>query len=229
LTESGSPYSAAVEVKSTDYVIFGYYNRKAQKSLKAPAPPPLFDQNVLKALRGMFGSSRNYDFLLHTQFTITSSGGGSMGDVSPIDPSHSTYGEWTALAALFDEVKAVSTYVEIMGYTSPASLAPALPVSFALAMDEQNDNTAASSYSATYRLAGSNTFVLPYGDNGSGRHYQFHKFATRWWCNTATPASASPVAGMVGCWTLYNGNVGTAGTNYGLFNQVVRARFRCRA
>jgi len=188
-----------------------------------------FDPSVLAAVKGMFASSRSYEFQIHTAFTLTTSAAGAMLDISPISPASTSYYEWAALAALFDEVKAISSFVEICAFSSTGTVGALLPLALVLAVDEQNINTAVTSYTQVQRLAGSRTFVLPYGDGGSGRHTMSHTFASRAWANTATPAVQSPVSGMVGSWSMANGNPGSNSSNYGLFNQIVRVRLRCRA
>jgi len=219
--------SAAVESKG----FFGAAGKSSGADLVKGAicTPQIFAPEIVAALRGMFNSRRTYDFQIHTAFTLTTSAAGAMLDISPISPASTSYYEWAALAALFDEVKAVSSTVEICAFSSVGSVGALLPLALVLAVDEQNINTAVSSYTAVQRLAGSRTFCLPYGDAGSGRHVHSHVFASRAWANTATPATQSPIGGMVGSWSMANGNPGSNSSNYGLFNQIVRVRLRARA
>jgi len=190
----------------------------------------VYPAELVAAFRSMFPSTRHYDFQLHSTFTVTTNAGGAALDVSPISPTATTYGEWSALSLLFDEVKGLSSsvqYVSILNAGGTGGAITSAPL--VLAFDEQNINTAPTSYTQVYRLASSVCFQSQNGDAGSGTHKQRHRFAPRPYANTATPAIQSPPSGMIGAWMLANGAVFPVSTNVALFNQTVVARFKCRA
>jgi len=189
----------------------------------------VYAPELLAAFKSMFPSTRTYDFQLHSSFTVSTSAGGAALDVSPISPLATTYGEWSPLSVLFDEVMGVSSTVQYVSILALNGGGGATSVPLCLAFDEQNINAAPTSYTQVYRLAQSKCFQAQLCDHGSGTHVQKHRFASRDWAGTATPAIQSPPAGMVGAWMLANGAVFPASTQVALFNQTVVARFRCRA
>jgi len=191
---------------------------KLSSETKVVYPPEL-----VLALRGMFPSTRVYEFQLHQVLTVQTSVGLSTLGFVAISPSVASYGEWTALAALFDEVHAVSTSINWVPTTAQS-------IPMMLAVDEQNLSTDPSSYLSVYRLAGSRNWDHQYGDNGSGIHRQRHKFTTRLWCTTAVPYSTSPIGGMIGCWVYGNGTTFSTGSvPVAVVSSVTRAKFRSRA
>jgi len=195
---------------------------KVMMETKVTYPPEL-----VAAFRGLFRSGREYDFQMHQVLTVSSSsGGGTLGFVA-ISPSVASYGEWSALAALFDECVGVSSQIDWC--TLYQSSAFNTVSDMALAFDEQNLSTDPASYLAVYRLAESQTFVSQLGAGGSGRHTQRHRMATRYWCATSTPYSVSPIGGLIGCWVY--GNSGLFPTSVGIatISSITRLKLRCRA
>jgi hypothetical protein len=197
---------------------------KVTMSTKVSYPPEL-----IAAFRGMFGSSRVYEFQMHQVLTVSSSaGGGALGFVA-ISPTVASYGEWTALQALFDEAKAV--YSEI-NWTTILITSGFTNADMVLAFDEQNLTSDPSSYLSVYRLASSKCFVSQLGDAGSGRHFQSHTFATRGWCDTATaspPYSVSPMGGFIGCWVYGNSGLFPTSVAVATISSITVGKFRCRA
>jgi hypothetical protein len=184
-----------------------------------------YPAELIGALRGMFPASKTYRFELHNiESQTTTAGGGFLGAIA-LSPSVTSYGEWTALSALFDEVKAESSKIHFVGTT----LSNSLPSPIMLALDEQNLNTPPATYLQVARLAESKSFHSLDGDNGSGRHSQSRFLCSRSWCNTATPYSQSPVGGCIGAWVFANGTIMTVSTTYFIVDFTLVVRLRCRA
>jgi len=195
---------------------------KGKESKATLSYPP----DLVMAMRGLFTSRRTYKFQLHQVLDVVSSSGGSTLGFVAISPSVASYGEWSALSSLFDEVKAKSTKIDWM---SALSLASAVNVTVTLAVDEQNLNTDPSATLAVYRLAESQNFQSLLGAGGSGKHSQSHTFASRAWCNVVTPFSQSPLGGMIGCWVYGNDGLFATSTTIAHVFSITVAAFRCRA
>jgi len=188
-----------------------------------------YPPELVGAMRGMFGAGKTYKFLLHNiQSQTSTSGGGFLGAIA-LSPSVTSYGEWSALSALFDEVKAVSSQIHFVGTTAPSTSASAVPSPIMLALDEQNLNTPPATYLQVARLAQSKSFHSLSGDAGSGRHSQSRTLLSRSWCNTATPYSQSPVGGCIGCWVFANGIIMAASQEYFVVDFTLVVRLRARA
>jgi hypothetical protein len=186
-----------------------------------------YPAELVAAFRGLFPASKEYLFQLHQVLTISSSaGGGTLGFVA-ISPSVASYGEWSALAALFDEVKGVSTSIDLV--TNQLTTNAIGVQAMVLALDEQNLSTDPASYLSVYRLSESKTFAASLGDNGSGRHVQSRRFTSRSWCNTATPYSTSPIGGLIGCWVYGNSGIFPASVSAFTASSWTAAMFRNRA
>jgi hypothetical protein len=185
-----------------------------------------YPPELIGALRGMFPAIREYQFELHNiESQTTTAGGGFLGAIA-LSPSVTSYGEWTALAALFDEVKAAKSSIHFVTsvYSGQVLSSPIM-----LALDEQNLNTPPATYLAVARLAESQSFNSLSGDQGSGRHSQHRVLASRSWCNTATPYSQSPVGGCIGAWVFANGVIMNTSTTYFVVDFTLTVRLRCRA
>jgi len=185
-----------------------------------------YPAELLAAFRGLFGSTREYTFQMHQVLDVVSSSGGSTLGFVAISPSVASYGEWSALSSLFDEVKATESRIAWM---SAISLASASNVTIFLAVDEQNLNTDPASALSVFRLAGSNVFQSLLGEGGSGKHTQSHVFASRSWCDTAVPYSTSPIGGMIGCWVYGNDGLFATSTTIAHVASDTIIRLRCRA
>jgi hypothetical protein len=192
---------------------------KLSTETKTTYPPEL-----LKGMRSLFGSNREYLFELHNTSQQVTSGGGALAMFQSCSPAVESFSEWSALSALFDEVKLHSSRIEWLALGVYAT-----QMSMMMAFDEQNLTSVPTSFLQVFRLAGSRGFHGVMCDNGSGRHTRKHKALPRTWCSVATPATQSPLGGMVGAWVYYNGNVGPASTVVALVNFVAVARLRCRA
>jgi len=190
-----------------------------------------YPAELVAALRGTFGAGRTYEFQLHQVGTNASSSGGATLNFQAISPTVASYGEWTALQALFDEGKAVSSRIDYCTL-SPGPSATNPNTDIVISFDEQNLNTVPSSYLAVYRLAGSYTFVNQLGDRGSGKVSRSVKFQSRGWCDTATsspPYSVSPMGGFIGCWVWANSGLFASSIAVATISSITVGKFRCRA
>jgi hypothetical protein len=184
-----------------------------------------YPPELIGALCGMFPASKEYRFELHNiESQTTTAGGGFLGAIA-LSPSVTSYGEWTALAALFDEVKAAKSSIHFVAALATGYLTSPIM----LALDEQNLNTPPGTYLTVARLAESVSFNSFAGDQGSGRHSQHRVLCDRAWCNTATPYSQSPVGGCIGAWVFGNGVIMSATTTYFVVDFTLTVRLRCRA
>jgi hypothetical protein len=208
---------------------------KITKEVKAPTLGGLisgtscttieYPKELVAAFRGMFGALKEYRFEMHFVSALSTSAGGSLLTAIPLSPSVSSYAEWTALSALFDEVKMIGSKITC---NSVNSVDGATEMPMAIASDHVNLSTNPASTLAVIRLAQSTTFnttscVKPY--------VKTVKFADseRLWCITGTPYSQSPLGGCVGTWSLGNLSVGSVSVPY--LSCIVRSfiKLRCRA
>jgi len=203
------------EVKTRDGILM---------DVKTSYPPEL-----VAAFRGLFGAGREYDFQMHYVATQTSDGGGGLLGSTTINPAVTSFGEWSALSALFDECKAMSSKIQFLTLNGSATTGGAL-ADMVMAFDEQAiTSSAPASVLAVYRLAEARTWVMDKGDAGSGRHTQSRTMTSRDWCSTATPATVSPIGGMAGRWSFGNSGLFAVSTAVATVFLTVVARFRNRA
>jgi len=202
---------------------------KGRVDVKVQYPVALMEF-LRNALRGMFSSGREYVIQVHQAGNIQSdAGGGTVGFVA-ISPSVASYGEWSALAALFDEVKAHSTQLTLACTQTLQVAAGKVMPSMVVAIDEQDLSTDPSSYISVFRLAGSRAFNGMLCTGGSGCQRFSHTFASRSWCDTAVPYSQSPIGGMIGCWVYANNGIWpVVSTQVYTFSSITVVRLRCRA
>jgi hypothetical protein len=188
-----------------------------------------YPAELVAAFRGLFGAGKMYSFQLHVVSTQTSTaGGGLLGSVT-INPSVTSYGEWSALSALFDEVVGVSSQLDWLTLNASATTGGAV-ADMVLAFDEQSiASSAPASVLAVFRLAESQTYVPDFGDAGSGKHRQFRKLTSRYWCSTATPVSVSPIGGLAGSWSFGNSGLYGASVPVATLFLITVAKFRNRA
>jgi hypothetical protein len=170
---------------------------------------PVFDADVLGAMRGMFAASKQYKFDL---FANTSVGTGSSADILTtlsISPAVVSYSEWSLLAALFDEVKLVRAMLEFIpmvgsdGQSFTTSTSTKVMLS-AMVCGANHDNisTLPASYAAVGRLAKSTTVVRCCGDRSGAYTIFLSPSPGLGWARTATPAVLDPPAGCIGSFDL---------------------------
>jgi hypothetical protein len=194
---------------------------KVSQATSISYPPEL-----VAAFRGLFPASREYDFQMHQVLTVSSSAGGATLGFVALSPTVASYGEWSALSSLFDEVKGISSSIDLC--TTQLTTNAIGVQDMVLALDEQNISSVPASYLSVFRLAESKTFCAPLGTGGSGRHRQVRRLTPRTWCQTSAPASTSPMGGLAGCWVY--GNSGLFPVSIAVFtaSSITTARFRNR-
>lgn len=187
-----------------------------------------FPTELLTAMRGLFPSSRCYDFEIHGSATLATIGGGVFNTNVGWNPASTTFAEWTALAALFDEVKLVSSRLDLTSAFGPTSSAIIFQVAVAPDFDGSAGGT--PSFTAVQRLAESE-YIHCYnlGRGGPGRFRKTTIIRDRPFALTSTPGGASGTpSGCIGDWALASNIVGTASINYlfAIIKNVVRLRNR---
>jgi hypothetical protein len=188
----------------------------------------VYNQDVLAVMRGLFGSSKEYRFQMHFVSALTTTAGGALLGTLSLSPSVSSYAEWTALAGLFDEVKAYGSSVTFLSTNAPASATTAFEMPMTIAPNHVNLSTAPASTLAVVRLAESNSFNSTLCVKPHVQHAEYRD-SERLWCITGTPYSQSPLGGCIGSWDYGNHSVGGGSTQY--FSVIVRLfiKLRCRA
>jgi hypothetical protein len=186
-----------------------------------------YPPDLLKAMRGLFPASKPYDFEMHYIATQTSDGsGGLLGSIA-LNPSATSWVEWSTLSALFDEVVGVSTRITFLSTYNATNTAL---VPMVLAVDEiQTASTAPSSITAIIRLAESQTFIMSLGLAGSAKWTQSRKLTSREWCSTGFPTAVQPMGGLAGRWSFGNSAVFPVSTSIAFVDLRCHARFRNRA
>jgi hypothetical protein len=188
-----------------------------------------YPAELVAAFKGLFGAGRTYDFQLHYVTTQTSTAGGGLLGSETINPSVTSFGEWSALSALFDEVKGISSTFDWLTLLSPDQAGVTVG-DMVVAFDETLlASSAPSSVLSVFRLAESRTFVSQMGSAGSGRHRQNRRFVPRAYAPTSTPAGITPFMGLCGAWVFGNSGLFPVSTAVATTYMVVHARFRCRA
>jgi len=187
-----------------------------------------YPKELVAAFRGMFGALKEYRFQMVVVTPLTTTSGGALIGAISLSPSVSSYAEWTALSALFDEVKAIGSKIVLASTNAPASATSAFEMPMVIACDHVNLSSTPASTLAVVRLAESSTFnttlcVRPY--------VKTVKFADseRLWSITGTPYSQAPLGGCIGTWSYANQSVGGGSTLY--LSAITRTyvKLRCRA
>jgi len=169
----------------------------------------LYDQDVLKAMRGMFPAGKEYRF---DMFANTSVGTGSVATILTalaISPAVVSYQEWTALASLFDEVRLVRAQLEFIpcvgsdGQNLLSSTAAKLPVTaIVCGANHNNISTLPASFVAVARLAKAAQVIRTVGDTRGQSIFTLKPGKGLGWARTVTPAVIDPPAGVLGSFDL---------------------------
>lgn len=187
-----------------------------------------YPSELLLAFRAMFGAGKVYRFMLHSSNTLASSAGGVVGANFAWSPALSSFGEWTALAALFDEVRLNSSHLTWTTAFGPTSTAIIAQIS--LAPDFVN-NGVTSTFTPITRLAQSIEFSIdkPGPAGASTLHRSARVPRGRLWAMTASTTSTTSDIGCNGQWSWASNIVTTVSINYAFI--VVRniVSLRCRA
>lgn len=186
-----------------------------------------YPESLLSVMRGLFPSGRSYLFMIHSSATLQATAGGVISSSINFSPAVTTFAEWSALAALFDEVKLVSSHLTWTTGLTP--VATATPTQICLAPDLISNAASTPSYTAVQRLAESREFGMgPFMTSGSSEHAKIRIPLHREFATTATPATTSPPAGCCGAWVWASAVVTTNSTYYAFISlrNVVRLRMR---
>jgi hypothetical protein len=188
-----------------------------------------YPEELVAAFRGLFGSGKTYDFQLHNVSTQTSTaGGGLLGSIT-VNPAVTSFAEWSALSSLFDEVKGISSSLDVLSLLHSSASGGGM-ADMVMAFDETLlASSAPASVLSVFRLAESKTFVMQAGTAGSYRHRQMRRFVPRAYAVITTPATVAPFSGLNGAWVFGNSGLFLVSTPVATFYLTIRARFRCRA
>jgi len=210
---------------------------KSTNEVKGPGGSVLMESKItypselVAAFRGLFGAGKEYDFQLHNVSTQTSTaGGGLLGSIT-VNPSVTSFAEWSALSSLFDEVVGISTRIEFLSLIGPAyTSSGATQADMVMAFDHTLlASSAPASVLAVYRLADSRTWVAQAAAGGSLKHSQRSRIIPRVYASIATPATVAPFSGIHGGWAFGNSGLFPVSLGVATLFLTVRARFRCRA
>lgn len=180
-------------------------------------------------MRSFFPASKTYRFRLTATLSIGTNGSGATLGFASFSPSVTSYNEWSALSALFDEVKGVKqrlTAITTFGGTSTAIIVP-----FAIAPDYSNINTTPSSAASVNRLAESEIWAGGLVTTAKGTLVkETRSLSGLDWATVGTPAVQSPPSGMLGQWSFASQIIaGTPSINYFYAFMDCLAMFRMRA
>jgi hypothetical protein len=196
---------------------------------RSPAGVPVhmdFAPEAVEMARSLFPAGKPYVFEMHFSSTLASTAGGVLQHIVSWDPSVSSFSEWTALSALFDECVYRHSDLAITSAFGPTSTA--IVVQYAVAPDRENTGSALT-YTPVQRLAESRTLHCYNG--GLTATFQ-HTIPTgsRPWARTSAPGGAAGTpAGLLGAWCLSSNIVGTVSINYLFAALRVKVALRSRA
>jgi len=196
--------------------------------VKVTYPP-----EILATMRGMFRAQRSYLFQIHASQTMSTIGGGVFNFTFSWNPGSTSFAEWTALAALFDEVLLVKTRLDITSAFGPTSTAIIFQI--AIAPDDTTLTGGTPAYTAVQRLAECEYFhCYNMGrtgkSGGPGLFVKSHRVTDRPYATTSAPTGATGTpAGCLGHWAYASNIVGTASINYCFAAMTNVVRLRCRA
>jgi len=97
------------------------------------------EPSLIKMIRSLYRPGATYEFKLNKASTVTSSAGGVVQLATPVYPS--TMSEYTALAAIFDESRLISTRIQVGGYSNGTT---PVPTPLAISFDPSNVSSAPS-------------------------------------------------------------------------------------
>lgn len=185
-----------------------------------------YPKELVTAFRGMFGANKEYSFEIRFVSALSTTSGGALLTALALSPSVSSYAEWSALAALFDEVKAIRTTLTLIGTNGAADNSGAYEMPVQIACDHVNLSSNPASTLAVVRLAGSRSM---YSTKDTAPKVLKARLPGRLWCISGTPYSQSPLGGCIGTWSIGNFSIGAGSTQY--FSTVTRLyiKLRCRA
>jgi len=175
-----------------------------EKLYGAAAPLSLvsFDASVLGVARGLFPSGKRYNFELHAYTGVQANGSGVFNTRLSWDASVTSFAEFSALSALFDEVKVRRAQVDITSSFGPTSTA--IIVMCCIAPDRDGTSGATPNFTAVQRLAESEYFHCYLMAGKPGVFTKVHMIdQDRPWAAVATPGGASGTpSGTIGQFSL---------------------------
>jgi hypothetical protein len=164
-----------------------------------------YNSDVLRAMKTMFPSGKEYLFrLVGTVIPYPTDAGGNLLATVSFSPGVATFPEWSALSALFDEVKLVAAKVTFVGGASGLK-----NIGLVFGYNPNNVSATPASTTAVTNL-GDSKIVSSYSTTPTLLVERVRIPRERAWAETTTPAVASPPAGCVGTVDIANG--GAAGT-----------------
>jgi hypothetical protein len=166
-----------------------------------------------------------YLFKLQGFTTVTSNGSGITAVSIPFDPSSAgfNFGEWSDLAALFDEVKLHSFSVQLVGYNNTTTSDIFSPMVI-------GTNLVSSGAPGSEGVVATLTdarYLPAYMSNSSGHTHVFRNTGVIGWSSTAS-VTDQPYAGCPGSFQLYSNNASVSTQLYKVLVQGYYA-FRARA
>lgn len=207
-------------------VVHGLINSRILRSSDTGEVKCDFPRELLAMGQSLFPAGRTYDFEIHAAGNIASSGAGALAGQIDWNPGVTTFSEWSALAALFNEVKIVRSQLDITSAFGPSSTAIAVQIMLA---PNPNASTAAT-YTPVQRLPESEPFHCAWvGKTGTGLLTRKHTIPSgRLYAVTSSPAVQSPPSGCWGVWNYASNIAGTVSINYFFYamKNVVRLRNR---
>ncbi len=174
-----------------------------------------YPKELVAAARGLFKANKVYPFEIHAASNLASNGAGSVNQTVSWSPSTTTFAEWTALAALFDEVKLTKAHIDITSAFGPSSTA--IVIQMIIAPDFTTASGSTPSYTTVQRLAESEVFHCAWmgGPGAPGRLSKTARVPSRDWATTAAPTGASGmISGCLGHWAFASNIAGTVSINY---------------
>lgn len=206
LSRLPKPRDTHIQVDPIETLILGLRNHEVKTSIETKdgmlVKSVIPDSKVSEAramLRSFFPANKSYRFRMTATFAMTTNGSGVILGFQSFSPAVSSYNEWTALSALFDEVKGLANQLTLVSSFGGTSTAIVLPI--ALAPDYITINTTPASAASVNRLAESEILVGGLLTPNKPRVKICHLPGDLLWATTATPAVASPPSGCIGQWS----------------------------
>jgi len=193
---------------------------------KVPQVVVTYPPELLSAMRGLFKASRTYDFEIHVSVSLATIAGGVFNTSVSWNPAAVTFSEWSALAALFDEVTLRRCQMDLTSAFGPTSTGIIFQV--AVAADHDASSGATPTFTTVQRLAESE-LIHPYLLGNHPGYFRKLAHPRRPYALTGTPGGAAGTpSGCLGQWDFASNIVGTATINYMFLamKNVVRLRNR---
>jgi hypothetical protein len=190
---------------------------------------PTFPSELVLMLKGLIGAGKVYRFQLNETSSgtgLTTGGGGSMDQAYAWSPNVRTYGEWSALAALFDQVKLHSVKLSLVSTFSGSSTSATVATMIA---PDYNNSAVVPSGGLVSRLPGVKFLSVMHTSA-----YVLHANVDRaqpWrvYALTSSPDASGPIGGTNGQWSVSSLATGAASLKYFETKQHLICSFMNRA